>query len=1149
VRLSVQRVDSFCGVRRRGEWANLQTAALDFSKEGKSLGSRGEDAVKTCRASVLLSLAFLLAGAGWGKTIAIPRHPDFHNGEIVFSYLGDIWEVNENGSSPHRLTDNVAREIFPRFSPDGKWIAFSSNRYGNYDVYVMPADGGEPKQLTYNSASDLVVGWSRDSKNVIFQSARGLLYPGIPNLYEVSIDGGLEQPLPTDWGYWGSFSSDGKRLAFNRHPAVWSRKHYRGSYSADLWVVDLPSKSFRKILDADTPDQEKPNNFWPQYGNGEIYFVSDRDTRGKAGDKRVMSSVSNIWKISEKGGTPVQVTNHRDGSLFFPSLSSDGKMLMYEDNFGIWKLETASGKTSEVKIDITSDSKENNFEVLTINNEADSYSLSPSTHRAAISAHGEVFTIATEHGDVTRVTNSYWRDTDPTWSPDGKWIAFRSDQSGREEVWVATPDGENPKKLSDADSEKFGFDWLPDSKSLLYTASDHKLYRVDAASGESRVIASSNVANLFGVDVSPDGKWVSFTAVDRDLRPHVHIVSADGGQDRSLPDEDLFSSTGARWTPDGKKLIFLGGAVQGGSAALRQNVAGLYGVSLTAEEKNPMSRDVDNESEAPSPERAMERGPRMGPGKPPADVKIDWDGLGRRIHAITRLSDNITTVAPSPDSRTYAFVAISETEGRPVSVLYTIQENGEQMRRITQSMPPAGDGPGGGFGFGGGISSLQFSRDGRTLYFREGDGIWTASLGGAAGTPEGASPAMGAPGRGGEGGRRRVNFTVRVEVDHRAENLQIFREAWRVMKNRYYDRDMNGVDWAAMEKKYEPLVADASDREELHDVIMQMIGELSSSHTGVGGGPPDRDAIQTRYPGFELAPDASGYYKVSYLYKDGPADRDYVKIHTGDFILAVNGTALHSGENYWKLYNLSPGRKLVFTVNGKPSTDGAWTTRVEPVSAGAYSTLQYQKWVEDRRQMVEKLSNGEIGYVHIRQMNAAALRKFERDLSDNHFKKALIIDQRFNPGGGIDEELIEILSQRQYQYVRPRNSIFLTRPQRAFFGPIAVMQNERSTSDAEVFPDGIRTLKLGTTVGITTYGAVIGTGAYRLIDGSTIRTPGTGLWNVGGQNLENYGVPPDVYVDNSPADFLAGRDAQIEKAVEVLKEQIKKLGPQNIPGR
>jgi tricorn protease len=389
-----------------------------------------------------------------------------------------------------------------------------------------------------------------------------------------------------------------------------------------------------------------------------------------------------------------------------------------------------------------------------------------------------------------------------------------------------------------------------------------------------------------------------------------------------------------------------------------------------------------------------------------------------------------------------------------------------------------------------------------------------------------------------------------VEVDQREERKQVFHEAWRIMKNRFYDAAMHGADWPRMRALYEPLLADVADTDELQTVILQMIGELNASHTGIsGGGDPARDQVQTRFPGFDIAPDASGYYKVTHVYKDGPADRDYIKIAAGSYILAVEGAPVKSGENYWKHYNLAPGRKIEFTVNAKPAAEGAWTIVIEPVNAGAYGTLQYRKWVEDRRQMVEKMSGGEIGYLHIRQMNPAALAQFQRDLSDNHFKKALIIDQRFNPGGGIDQELLAILGQRQYQYTRGRDSQYITRPQRAYFGPIVVMQNERSTSDAEVFPDGIRMLKLGKVVGVSTYGAVIGTGSYRLLDNSQIRTPGTGLWNITGQNLENYGVPPDVYVDNTPSDFLIGRDAQLEKAVEVLKEELKKNPPAKIPGR
>ena len=1077
------------------------------------------------------------------------RHPTYHKGRVAFSYLGDIWVANEDGSNPQRVTVHRARDVYPRFSPDGRWIAFSSNRQGNYDVYVIPSQGGPGKQLTFHSGNDTVVGWTPNAKKIIFQAAHGAMFPGIPNLYEVPIEGGLEQIVPTDWGAWGSYSPDGARLAFNRHPMVWWRKHYRGSYAADLWVMDVAAKKFTRLGD----EEYKGNYLWPMYGaKGEIYFVADRlpNEKGvKPGSAEVMKSVNNIWKISERGGQPVQVTRHASGQLFFPSISADGRVIVYEENFGLWKLDTASGKSAEIKINIISDEKENTLETLAIQNEADSFSLSPSGKRAAIAAHGEIFTIATDRGEAQRVTESYRRESDPRWSPDGKWIAFLSDRTGREEVFVADERGNNLKKLSDSDTEKSSLEWAPDSKALLYTASDHKLYRVYLEGGKTEELASSEVSNIMNPQLSPDGAWVSYTKLDRNFRPHVYVMPAAGGAEREIRREGLTSATGARWTPDGKKLIFTGGTQQSGMAtASRASAMQLYSVSLTAEEKNPAERGVDSEEEAQAAERENRPRAPAAKGAPPAaearkvEVKIEWDGLERRIRQLTRLGDSVSNAVPSPDSRLYAFTAVGEQEGRRVSALYTIQADGERLTRVAVSQPSAGEEgpPTRGRFFGGAISSPQFTRDSRTIYYLDGNGIYSAEVGGG-GAGAAAPAAPGPPSARGGAERRRVSFLVRVEVDHNAERRQVVDESWRVMKHRFYDPAMHGADWDKVKATYEPLLEHIADREEMHDLVSRMLGELNASHTGISGPSGDpRTQPQTRFPGFELEADPSGYYKVASIYGDGPADKDFVKIAPGNYILAVNDRALKAGDNYWKDYTTAPGRKMEFTVNSKPSAEGAWKTQVEPVSSTAYATLQYEKWVAGRRAMVEKLGGGEIGYLHIRAMDAESLRKFERELGDMHAKKALVIDQRFNPGGGIDVELLQTLGQRQYQYTRGRGSIDMRRPQRAFYGPMVVMQNERSTSDAEMFPDGFRSLGLGKVVGVTTYGAVIGTGSYSLMDGSAIRTPGSGVWTARGENLENFGVQPDVKVDNTPEDFLRGRDAQLEKAVEVLKEEVKR---------
>jgi tricorn protease len=1112
------------------------------------------------------------------REIKLARHPDYHAGKIVFSYLGNLWLVDEDGSNPRRLTVHRARDVHPRFSPDGKWIAFSSSRYGNYDVFIIPAEGGEAKRLTYHSAADTVVGWTRDSTRVLFSSARGLLYPGIPSLYEVPIEGGLELALPTDWGFWGSYSPDGQKLAFNRHPMVWSRKHYRGSYAADLWVLDITHQTFRKLLDADLPDDQKPNNFWPMYGNGEIYFVSDREVQAKAGSTEVLKSCNNIWKISEDGGQPVQLTHHTSGSLFWPSLSSDGRAIVYEENFGLRKLDLASGKSVAVKITITTDDKENNQETLTIAGEADSYGLSPSGKRAVISTHGELFTIATDQGDVRRLTQTPGvRETQPQWSPDGKRIAFVSDKSGREEVWVCDEDGSNLKQISESDSQKGQLAWAPDSKAILYTGSDKKLSRYDFTTETTKALASGDVIGFGGGAVtnpqwSPDGKWVSYTKAGSNLLPHVYIIPASSGPERRITDEDSYSDTNALWTPDGKKILYLAGSDVGNIGQAGRSSAQIYSVSLAREEKDPRDKNIDSEEQAKT-ERPSDRrrrpsvtppgGTRGGPGEdaPSADskpeskveVKIDFNRIARRARQLTRTGDTIGSLAVSPDSRNVVFTTSGTEGGRPVQSIWSIELDGEQLSRVTQSSRPTDDeqSPRGFFGGFRGFTSLQFPREDRVLYYRQGNGIYSIPLGGgsASGEVAAASPAAPPLGRGagrgmaaaGGGGGRRINFIARVEIDHRAERRQVFEESWRVMKHRFYEANMHGVDWQKMEQIYEPLLDFVGDQEELHDVISLMIGELNASHMGISAGGRGREdgGVQTRYPGFELRADPEGYYRVVHIYKNGPADKDYVKINVGDYILAIDGQELKAGDSYWKAYNAAPGTKLEFTVNSKPAKEGGWKTKVNPVSGTQYATLQYEKWVADRRALVDKLSGDTIGYLHIRQMNEGALRKFERDLAELHNKKGLIIDQRFNPGGGIDQELLQILQQKQYQYTRVRDSVQVTRPLRGFFGPMVVIENERSTSDAEVFPDGFRTLKLGKIVGVTTYGAVIGTGSYQLMDGSSIRTPGSGLWNISGTNLENYGVPPDVYVDNTPEDFLKGRDAQLEKAVEVLQGELK----------
>jgi tricorn protease len=1132
----------------------------------------------------LLGAAVLLLPVLMQAQVKLLRHPTYSKGKVAFSYLGDIWIAGENGSDILRLTDNKARDQFPRFSPDGAMIAFSSNRDGNYDVYVIPSTGGKPRQLTFHSAADNVVGWTPDGKKVIFSSTRGNgAFPSVATLWEVPADGGIETAISTDWGSSASYSTDGSKLAFSRHPGVWSRKHYRGSYAVDLWVMDVAGKKFTKLVG--DPDY-KGNYLWPMYAaNSDVYFVADmlpNEKTIKFGSPEVMQSVNNIYKMSDKGGKPVQVTHHGDGNLYFPSISADGKTIVYEDNFGIWKLDVASGKSSEIRIDIKSDGKENDTELVTLANDAEGFHLSPSNRRAAIVAHGEIFTIATDRGETQRVTETPWKEQDPRWAPNGKWIAFVSDRTGREEVFLSDELGKTVKQISDVDCDKSSIVWAPDSKTLLYSGSDHKLRRVDVDSGKTEIMVTSTANNIGNPQFSPDGMWISYSKADNLLRQHVWVMELASRQGHQIGGGDFLSSTGARWTPDGRKLLFLGGVGASGMASLARSTSQLYSASLIPIDKDPNSLDVDTEAQAEA--AAAENAPTGRGGRGAAagaaanvQVKIVWDGLDRRVTQLTRMPGSVSMVVPAPDSRTYLFSAAggaAEEGAGPGAgagpAMYTIAEDGTRLTRLNTTSTDAAagrgrGGRGGGGGGRGGGGEPQWSRDGRSIYYLQGGSIYTLAIGGGGADTGAAASTTAAAGRGGgRGGRgggaaaaatttaatgagpRRIDFSVRMVIDIAAERKQVFEEAWRVMKNRYYDPKMHGTNWAAAKDKYEALLGNIADSEELDNVVMEMIGEINSSHTGMSGGgrlPGEENAverIQTRYPGFDMAPDTSGYYKVSYIYRKGPADHDYVKLAAGNYILAVNGKELKTSENYWKLFNILPEKKFEFVVNSKPSMDGSWTIDLQPLTSAAQNELEYSRWVDERAEMVKKLSGGEIGYLHIKAMDAPSLAKFQRDLLDNQDKKALIIDERFNGGGGIDIELLEILNQRKpYQSSRGRDSLVVTRPSQAYFGQMVVLQNERSASDAEMFPDGFRTLGLGKLVGMPTYGAVIGTGSFTLMDGSTLRTPGAAVTTARGEDMENYGVVPDYVIDNTPPDFLTQHDRQVEKAIEVLKAEIK----------
>lgn len=1077
------------------------------------------------RLGVVVALVLSASLPAFSREAKLVRYPHYHQGRIAFTYLADVWTADEDGKNVKRITVHRARDVYPRFSPDGKWFAFSSDRNGNMDVFIIPSDGGTARQLTFHSADDTVQGWTPDGKAVLFASNRGEDFMG--KLYVVSVDGGMPRSAGADMGVYGCFSPDGKKLAINRRSQSYWRKFYRGAYQSDVTVVDIAEKKFKDLTDFDGMDSFP---MWSQ--DGHIYFVSDREGGG----------LTNLYRVSEKGGKAERVSDFKSGDVRFPAMSSDGKVIVFEHDFGIWKLDVPSKKVTPIKLGIAAETQESLTEVREFNSLADDYDLAPNGRRIVLSIYGEIFTAPVEEGDLKQITDAPTRDVNPQYSPDGKWVTFVSDRSGREEIYVVAADGSGEaKKLTDVDALKSGFAWSPDSKEIAFTASDNKLRKVNAETTQVMELMSSKYGNISTPVWSPDGKWVAYSKPDQTRTSDIYLIPTFGGEEKKVT-FDSYSDTNPRFSPDGRKLYFV--RVEGFGGFGVQTQSHIYAVALERETRDPSEPEERTEPTEPTDEGTPRRSsaPRS---QPPKEIQIDWSGLKRRTRQLTRMAYPVFSYAISPDSRTIVFV-VNETVGtRGTPVIYSIQEDGRRLARITSGATTGDDRdderPRGFGGFGGGIGSLNLSRDGRTLFFREGGSVYSVPM--SSGVGGGMSSRFSSSASaGGESARRRVSFTAKVKVDLPAQWAQMFDDAWRCMKYRFYDPQMHGKDWDAARAKYRPLVEYVGDRQELLNVINEMIGELNASHTGASPGFQGRTGgVSTAHLGIELEMDeAAGRYRVTHVYENGPADKDWVKVSVGDYLIAIEGKPVKAGDNYWQLLNHRLNRKIAVTFNNKPSEDGAWTTRIEPTSTSGYSQLRYERWVKERRETVEKLSGGRIGYLHIQSMNQTSLRKFEKELRENRHKEALIIDERWNGGGNIEQELLAILVQREYQIWQPRGTEPSPRPFAGYFGPKVVLQNWRSASNAEMFPAGFRALGLGKVIGTPTLGAVIGTGSYSLIDGSTVRTPGVGVFLADAKrtNMENYGVQPDILVENAPEDNLKGYDRQLEVAVQELMKEL-----------
>ena len=1075
------------------------------------------------------------------EPIKFARFPHVANdGTIAFTYQDDIWLAGADGSNPRRLTAHVARDFSPRFSPDGQWIAFTSNRMGNNDVFVVPVTGGEPRQLTYFSGEDQALYWAPDGRSIIMASVRGPHPFGSP-LYRVALDGTVPEPLGMDFGRSGMIKQDATLVAFNRNLPTYWRKGYRGNNSADIAIQNVRTGEITEITDTNLQEYRgHVNDVHPMWGaDNMLYYASERD------------GIFNIWRIAPTGGAAQQVTRHKDDGVQFPAISPDGKRIIYENEFDLWTLDVPNGTPRKIAIAMTSDAKENDVGVITADSRADGFSPSPSGEHLAVDVHGEIVIVPTDQGvgEKTQVTSSPWRERFQVFSPDGRKIAYVSDESGEEEVWVWDMATGARRKLTTHESVKADLTWAPSSQKLAFTGAN-RLWEVDAAGGDARELAHNPAGGFSIQQYSADGNWIVYSHRDDDQNADVYLFDVRARREHNVSKSPFNELTGAI-TPDGKTIVFTstrdGGVTQLFAAPLAR---------LTEDPNDPLVR-----------ERRRRERERADSTAAPPQIRVDADGIERRAVQLTRGSQAVSGFFLSRDGRTVYFATGAGGFGGggqqppPDSAqasengLFAVSIEGRDRRRIAT----------------GTFTAMVPSQDRRTVFFRRnvpgqaddnaagppstpGFEIHRLSLGGAGGSTSNAAamtaaapPQGGAGGAGGAGRSERIRFSFPVRVDRRAEWNQTFEEAWRVMKYRFYDEKMHGRDWAAIKARYKPLLKYVGTNEDLYDLANEMIGELNASHTGVSG-PPTRPmprAYTTRFLGFEVEP-SNGRYRVSHIYRDGPADREWIDLKVGDYVLALDGKELEAGDNYWKTLSETLNEYVPVRVAKSPSGEGAKVVRINSVTS--LTDIKYEEWVANNRDFVDRESNGEIAYVHIRSMNQPSLARFRNEIDQFANKKGIVVDIRFNGGGNIDQELIDILERRPYQFWNARmgSRTWGRRPRQAIAGPKVMLVNNRSGSDSEVTPMGFRQLGLGRIVGNPTAAGVIATGSYALINGGAIRTPGSLVVtydptkpNNYGVNLENYGVPPDVWVENSPMDQLKKFDRELKVAVDEAKKMMK----------
>jgi tricorn protease len=1075
-------------------------------------------------------ISFTIASLAFAEESRLMRFPDIYQDKIVFVYAGDLWLVQSDGGIARRLTTHVGMELFPKFSPDGKMIAFTGQYEGNTDVYVIPSEGGEPKRLTYHPGSenmpdrfgfdDMVLGWHPDGKRILFRSLRESYNGWFQRLYLVDLKGTLPEALPLPEGGLTSFSPDGTKIAYNRqfrNFRTWKR--YKGGLAQDIWIYDLQKNTIERITDWEGTDTS------PMWYENKIYFVSDRD------------HTANIFCYDLDTKKTRKITNHDEYDVKWPSLGPQS--IVYENGGYLYVLDLKIEQTKKITVQIPDDRALTRSEYISVSDYIADYNLSPDGKRALFAARGDVFTVPAEKGNTRDITNtSGAREKNCIWSPDGKWIAYISDRTGEDEIYIVPQDGKGEEVRITTDGHCFRFPcfWSPDSKKLLFADKDLKLYYVDVESRKITEIDSTKIGEIYDYSWSPDSKWITYAKPNPNRFYSVFLYTLKDGKIFQVT-EGFTDDSEPIFDPEGKYLYFFSkrdfNATLGNfdPSFTYNQMSRIYVVTLQKDTLSPFAPQSD-EVELEKEKKKKEEGEKKEEEKKEKikkEVQIDLEGIGDRVVAVPIDPGNYYGLRAAKGKIFYlSFPTWTLTGGSPEPKgalhLFDMEE-----RKDHALLSP--------------IDGYDISGDGEKIIYKSMRqfGIIDAKPG---------SPKIG-------DGALKLDG-MEMKIDRREEWKQIFNEVWRRERDFFYAPNMHGVDWELMRKRYGELLPYVAHRSDLTYIIGEMIGELCCSHTYVSGGDkPEVKLVSTGLLGVDWDLDTlSGFYRVQKIYPGknweenlrSPLTEPGVEVKEGEYIITVDNKTLQYPTNPYSLFENKVGKTVTLKVNSKPSPEGAKEVEVKPI-ASEYD-LRSNYWVETNRRKVEEATNGKVGYIFIPDMGGEGLNEFAKAFFPQIRKEGLIIDVRYNGGGFVSEMILERLRRVLAGMSSSRNAGDYTHPGGVFYGHMVCIMNEYSASDGDYFPYYFRKYGLGTLIGKRTWGGVVGIRDFTpLVDNGYITAPEFAAFGLEGEwIIENHGVDPDIEVDNLPNLVIQGHDPQLEKAIEVIMKKIEEE-PKKLPER